>query len=237
MNIDEFLDLARKRRSVRKLKPDPIPQGTVEKIIESARWAMSGANAQPWEFIVVTDPKTKLKIAETHLETRTDQYIIELTRLEELRHNLGRSQPVLPPFKDAPVLIIVLGDRRTIQCSILSSAFVPSEGGPDAIYLKDMANATQNLHLAAAACGLGSHTVSVSHTMEQLMKPILNVPEIIDIHTIVAVGYPESANLKSSRRELKDMVHYEQYDKSRLRTGEQIIQFIKDWRNFGKPSK
>jgi nitroreductase len=121
-----------------------------------------------------------------------------------------------------------------MQSSILSSAFIPSEGGPDAIYLKDMGNATQNLHLAAAACGLGSHTVSVSHTMEQLMKPILNVPEIMDIHTVVAVGYPDKDPKPAARRELKELIHYEKYDKSRLRTGEQILQQIREWRIVGK---
>jgi nitroreductase len=234
MNIDEFLDLVHKRRSIRVLKPDPIPEGYVEKIIEAARWAMSGANSQPWEFIVVTDKETKYKLAATHLETREDQYLIELTRVDELRHNLGRSQPALPPFKDAAVLIVVVGDRRTIQSSILSTAFIPSEGGPDAIYLKDMGNATHNLHLAAAACGLGSASVSVSHTMEQLMKPILNVPEIMDIHTIVAIGYPEKNPNPGTRRELKDLIHYGKYDKSRLRSGAQILQQIREWRIVGR---
>ena len=45
MEIDELLELVRKRRSIRQFKPDPIPDEHVEKIIETARWAMSGANA------------------------------------------------------------------------------------------------------------------------------------------------------------------------------------------------
>ena len=47
MQIDEFLELVSKRRSVRKFKPDAIPPSDIEKMIEAARWAMSGANAQP----------------------------------------------------------------------------------------------------------------------------------------------------------------------------------------------
>jgi len=64
MQIDEFLDLARKRRSIRRLKPEPVPDEYVNKILEAARWAMSGANAQPWEFIVITESSTLKKIAE-----------------------------------------------------------------------------------------------------------------------------------------------------------------------------
>ncbi len=54
-----FIDLLTRRRSTRKFKPDPLPDGAIEKILEAGRWAMSGANGQPWEFIVVTDPSVK----------------------------------------------------------------------------------------------------------------------------------------------------------------------------------
>jgi 5,6-dimethylbenzimidazole synthase len=226
MNIEEFLALVKARRSFRKMKPDPLPQGAVEQILEAGRWAMSGANAQPWEFIVVTEPDTKLKLAEAHLATRDEQHVIELTRIPELRHNVGRSEPGLPPWKDAPVVIVVLGDRRTVQASVLSTAFIPSEGGPDAIYLKDIANATQIMHLAAVACGLGSHNVSVSHTMEQLIKPVLNVPEVLDIHTLFVAGYPAAPARVAYRRELKEFVHYGKYDRSKFRPGSEILKYI-----------
>ena len=47
MNIDELIGLLKLRRSIRKFKPDPIPDAYIEKMIEAARWAPSGANAQP----------------------------------------------------------------------------------------------------------------------------------------------------------------------------------------------
>jgi len=237
MNIGDFLELVRTRRSTRKLKPDPLPHSATEQILEAARWAMSGANAQPWEFIVITDQETKNKLAEAHLTTRPDQYLIELTRIEGLRHVIGKSkhttkgfEDAVTGFKDAPVLILVMGDRRAVQASVLSGSYIPSEGGPDAIYLKNIANATQNLHLAAASLGLGSRTVSVSHTMEQIIKPILNVPEIIDIHTIVAVGYSASVPSTPFRRSQEEFVHYGQYDRSKFRSGDDIIEFVRKLR-------
>ena len=60
---DMLLDLVKTRHSVRKFKPDPIPDDTIDKILEVARWAMSGANSQPWEFIVVTDPRPRKSCA------------------------------------------------------------------------------------------------------------------------------------------------------------------------------
>ena len=67
MQIDEFLELARTRRSVNKFKPDPVPDEYINKIIEAARWAMSGANSQPWEFIIIRDKETKDKLADIFL--------------------------------------------------------------------------------------------------------------------------------------------------------------------------
>ena len=52
-------DIIRRRSSIRKLKPDPIPDQYITKILEAGRWAMSGANSQPWEYIVVKDAKVK----------------------------------------------------------------------------------------------------------------------------------------------------------------------------------
>ena len=50
---DHLLTLVKNRRTIRKFKPDPLPEGSVEKIIEVARWAPSGFHTQPWEFVVV----------------------------------------------------------------------------------------------------------------------------------------------------------------------------------------
>ena len=58
-DYDTLLELVRNRISVRKLKPDPIPDEYVKQILEIGRWAMSGANGQPWEFVVVKDPEIK----------------------------------------------------------------------------------------------------------------------------------------------------------------------------------
>ena len=57
MDRDALLELLKTRRSIRKFKPDPVPKEQVEMILEAARWAPSGDNAQPWRFVVVTDPE------------------------------------------------------------------------------------------------------------------------------------------------------------------------------------
>ena len=58
MTYDEFLALVKARHTCRGFKAEPIPDDAIEKILEAARWAMSGANSQPWEFVVVRKPET-----------------------------------------------------------------------------------------------------------------------------------------------------------------------------------
>ncbi len=74
------------RRSIRAFQNRDIPQETVDKLIDAARWAPSAGNIQPWEFIIVRKPETKRKLAEAALE----QTFIE----------------------EAPVVIVVCADER-----------------------------------------------------------------------------------------------------------------------------
>ena len=49
------MKLIKKRRSIRRFKPDPVPIAEIEKTLEAARWAPSGGNSQPWQFVIVAD--------------------------------------------------------------------------------------------------------------------------------------------------------------------------------------
>jgi nitroreductase len=226
MQIDYYLTLVRERRSVRRFKPDPIPSAEVDKMLEAARWAMSGANAQPWEFVVVDNSALRARIVGSWLEPRKEVYALEQARLPEFRHPNFLDLEVSPGFKDAPVFIVVLGDRRTYQATVLAANYLWGEGGTDSTYLKNVGNATQNLHMAAAALGLSSQWVSVSRLWGQSLKEILRIPEMLDVHTLVAVGKPAYEPKPGQRRPLSDMVHRNVYDMSKYRTGEDIQRFI-----------
>ena len=51
------------QRAMRRLKPDPVPDELIWKLLDAAVKAPSGGNRQPWNFIVIRDPETKAKIA------------------------------------------------------------------------------------------------------------------------------------------------------------------------------
>ncbi|MCL2281295.1 MAG: nitroreductase family protein [Dehalococcoidia bacterium] len=235
MNIDDFLSLVHTRRSVRRFKTDPVPPELLEKILEAGRWAMSGANAQPWEFVVVQDAAIRARIVDSWLAPNNEAYVIEQMRVPELRHHHLRSPLTTPSFQDAPVIITIVGDRRTYQATVLGASFLVTEGAADAIYLKNMANASQMLHLAAAAAGLSSEWISVNRPWGQALKRILDIPEILEVHTLAAIGYPTYQPKPSYRRPLTDIVHYDKYDRSKYRNGEDIYKYLVTLRQNTEP--
>jgi nitroreductase len=105
--VHEFRDHMRRRRTVREFSPEPVPLELIETAIEAAASAPSGANRQPWRFVIVKDPQTKSRIrdaAETEerdfYERRaTEQWLSDLAPLGTDAHK--------PFLETAPYLIVV----------------------------------------------------------------------------------------------------------------------------------
>ncbi|MDW7728123.1 MAG: nitroreductase family protein [Candidatus Methanoperedens sp.] len=62
---DTVLDVIKTRRSVRKFDGTKIPEECMQQILEAGRWAPSGANAQPWRFIIVTEKENQIMGSES----------------------------------------------------------------------------------------------------------------------------------------------------------------------------
>jgi nitroreductase len=225
MEIDDFLALVKKRNSVREFKTDPVPEEFMEKIIEAGRWAMSGANGQPWEFVVVKDKNTLKEIAKIYTSTAWSAWTTyEMTRIEEIRQPtvLRDLAGNLPGLKDAPVIIVILGDLRIVQASVLGAAFFTGS----TVIMMGLANACQIMHLAAASLGLGSQWVSICPPFEGAIRNLLGIPETFTIQMIMPVGYPAGKTRPRYRRKLSEIVHREKYDMSKFRSDQDIVDYV-----------
>jgi len=225
MEYDGFLELARRRRSVRRFRPDPVSEDDVNRILEAARWAMSGANSQPWEFIVIRQRETINKLADRFLHYSKMQSLVEMTRLPEFRHPTGGKMPTDVLWRYAPLIIAVLGDMRLMQVSTIFQRLYESH-----TFDQNMANSVFMIHLAAASLGLGAQWISLDSPRQEAIKPILGIPPEIKLFSLVPLGYP-AHEPKGHRRELSEMVYLEKYDLSRLRSQEAIQEFVKNLRH------
>jgi len=61
----DVMEAIKARRSVRKYKPDPVPEEQLQNVLEVLRWSPSWANTQCWEIVVVKDPMVKSELAGT----------------------------------------------------------------------------------------------------------------------------------------------------------------------------
>jgi len=223
MDIDHLINLLKSRRSIRAFKPDPIPDEFIQKIVEAARWAPSGGNSQPWEFIVIKNREIKDRMADLFVESTRPVRRAEMTREKELRVPALEREIAEPGFKNAPVFILVCGDPR------LNEAFpllVCQKSGME-VLTSTLACAFLCMHLAAKSLGLGSQWVSATGgLMEDPLKKLLEIPDKFKIYDMMAVGYPAYPLGPRSPRKIEEMTHDDRFDRSKLRTDQEIKEFI-----------
>jgi len=227
---DILLDLLRTRVSVRKLKPDPVPDEMITEILEAGRWAMSGANGQPWDFIVVKDPQIKKDLFRAFAEEILDfNYWMELQREPRLRHpsyqltsdEVVEKRRTEVGWSEAPALIAIVGDGRR-QAATIQGGHV---FGREQTHLTDgLANASMIMHLAAASLGLGSQHVTI--TIQERLKRILGIPDLLTLVLIMPIGYAAVPSKPGVRRDLAEMVHYDQFDMSKYMTNQQALEYL-----------
>jgi len=224
MDYEGFLKLAKTRRSIRGFKTDPIPDEYVDKIIEAARWAPSGANSQPWEFIVIKEKEIKDRIVDIVNEHRESSRKAELTREERLRFPTVISPVLEPGYKKAPVFIILCGDPRTKEAYPLLTMHIRG----DSHFVSGLASAFLYMALAATTLGLGCQWVSATGEpyVKCLLKELLGIPEKLEIYDMLVLGYPTYQPKERLVRDKIEMVHYGRYDKAKYRSDEEIKKFI-----------
>src|SRR3990172_9809540 len=124
--MPDILDVLVSRKSIRRYKPDPIPDEMLDKILEAARWAPTGKNYQPWRFVVIRDQETRNKIGDLakvgsgarmtawyclgHMQERFMKIEDPVKRAEVLRFMY--SGEVSEFAKVAPVVIAIMGSLQ-----------------------------------------------------------------------------------------------------------------------------
>ncbi len=209
MNSLEFLKCIRKRTSIRVYKAGRVSEGQLHMILEAARWAPSGANSQPWEFILTRDRKKMSKVREIYSREWKRR------KQEDPVHYKGLKKDYVG---DVSVLVLVCGDPRTMGVYLTTRQPADREK----LFHASIANAVEHLMLTAATMGLGSVWVSEREEVEEELRELFQVPEPLRLLWIVPIGHPRTRPKAKPRRELSSMVHWESFDRKKLRTAREI---------------
>jgi nitroreductase len=226
MNYEQLLAGVKARRSSRVYKPDPVPDELINKIIEVARWAPSGANSQPWDFIIVKEKELRQKIVGFYKDFLGLYYKIEHTRLRdpELKFPAASKPPAKIGYEDAPVYILVCGDPRTKAAYPLYTRVEIA----DKIFESSLANTFLYMQLAASTLGLGSQWVSGIRMwyVQCMVKDLLEIPAEFEIYDMFVVGYSATNPQPRYPRAPDEMVHTDRYDGNKYRSDAELHAFI-----------
>jgi 5,6-dimethylbenzimidazole synthase len=209
MDTDNLLKIIRTRRSVRVYKTGKVTHGQLETILEAARWAPSGANTQPWEFIVTRDRKKMKRVREIYDNEWKQR------KSEDPVHYKGLKKDYVG---DVSVLVLVVGDVRTKQVYLTTRQPADREK----LFEASIANAVEQMMLAAASMNLGTVWVSVREEVEPELRRLFNVPPELRLLWVVPIGHARSWPAAKPRRKISAFTHIEVYDQCKLRRNADI---------------
>ncbi|ANM28410.1 hypothetical protein ABI59_00355 [Acidobacteria bacterium Mor1] len=231
MDFEAFDRLARSRRATRHFKKEPIPEGLLERVLDTTRWAPSGYNIQPTHFVLSTEADSRYALYKACLEQ--------------------------PQVLEAPAVVVFTGDRRAVENNLEAMLTLElAEGACDDRYAtmcrkfvglafnqgplgigwlgkllvaplmrlskptpsipavhkrywlcKQVMLGAMTFMLAAEAAGLA--TIPMEGFDEGRVRKALGIPRSHIVPVVIPVGYAESQNLKKTRLPLAGMMHKE----------------------------
>jgi nitroreductase len=191
-------------RAMRRLKPDPVPDDLINKILQAGQWAPSGGNTQRWRFLVVKDPEIKKKV-QAYYKRAYDQVIGPRYATsspppgsdpERYKRQHSAVEYLTDHYHEAPVWIV----------ACLEAGESPNHGAGSSIY-----PAVQNMLLAARGLGLGS-TLTTRHMMfGKEVDAIFGLPAGVQSYAILPIGWPMGKFGPLGRGPLSDVVYQDKW--------------------------
>ena len=180
IDLHNFL---RSRRSIRRFKPDPVPDSVIQAILSTATYAPSAHNRQPWRFVVLTELSVKTRLADAMAE----DFVRDLKRdglpEEKVQAQIKRSKERIT---SAPVAILLSLDMSEMDS-------YPDQNRTNAEYMmtvQSVAAAGLQLLLAAHAEGLGGVWACWPLFAQETIRKTLDLRETWQPQGMFFIGYP-----------------------------------------------
>lgn len=199
----DLFEIIRTTRSMRRLKPDPVPDALIRRVLEAGMCGPSGGNMQHWRFIVIQDATIKQTVG-AYYKRAWDEVVAPHYRAGESPPGIGQDQflrtvaaaeHLAAHIHEAPVWIVAClhGD-------------VPTRTAGSSIY-----PAVQNMLLAARALGLGATMTTLYLSFEKETEAALGLPADWHSYAILPIGYPIGRFGPVRRVALSDVVFKDQW--------------------------
>jgi nitroreductase len=194
-------------RAMRRLKPDPIPEETLRKIVEAGTHAPSGGNRQDWGFILVRDPALKRFIRDHYVATQKELQNKQPlpSELPPTRQRAMKAAAYLAEhLHEAPVLLLTCSLKEYPPWAHNPRASTATVHG--SIYL-----AVQNIVLACRALGIGTVVTTTHCFFEDELKQKLGVPENMEISALLPLGFPKGKFGPTQRKPVDEVMFWDRW--------------------------
>lgn len=179
-------------RAVRRLKPDPIPDDVLQRVLQAACWAPTGGNQQPWKVVVVRRPDLKTRLADIYRPEWERYRVGYMKRMEAMEPDeqarwnrmLVAGDHLADHMAEAPVILMFCADFKRMAVTDAKLDRISLVGG-GSVYPP-----VQNLMLACVAEGLGCTLTTLHCLREGEVKEALGIPEDWATAAMVPIGYP-----------------------------------------------
>jgi nitroreductase len=187
----KLVALFAKRQSVRRYKPDPVPEEHLRIILDAARRAPTSGNQQPWKFLVIRDRARIERLRERCVDRFLPRHEGEAEA--DYKSRREKAEKGFAGYFTAPVYVVVLTDSQSTYPS-----YNHHDGPMAAGYLM----------LAARALGYGSVYITDS-IPEAVTQEVLGIPERYKRVCITPIGVPDGWPEPKAKKKLEEMVAYE----------------------------
>ncbi len=179
-------------RAVRRLRPDPVPDDVLERVLQAGCWSPTGGNQQPWRVIVVQDDSKKHELSEIY-GPEWAKYAkgfmervsgLPADELEKWQRILSAGDYLADHLAEAPAILMFVADPRRMAITDAKLDRISMVGG-GSVY-----PAVQNVMLACVAEGLGCTLTTLHCLREDDVKAALDIPPEWATVAMVPIGYP-----------------------------------------------
>jgi F420 biosynthesis protein FbiB-like protein len=184
--------LIKTRRAIRRYQDKPVPKDLLDHMLETAMWAASAHNRQPWRFAVLTEFASKAKLANAMGDKLRADRTADGDNAEAIDRDVARS---FARITGAPVVVVVC----------LSMADMDSYPDPHRSWaektmaVQSVAMAAQNLWLLAHETGLGACWLCAPLFVQRLVRDTLGLPADYEPQGLLTMGYPAEEKTKERR--------------------------------------
>jgi nitroreductase len=210
-------------RALRRLKPDPVPEELITKVLDAAIRAPSAGNAQNWAFLVVRDPAQRRKLGAIYREASDIASAVYAARgrpahMTDVQYQrlMSSGRYLWDHMADAPVILVPCQRQPSVPLPESLPPEIRTRYADELRYTERIRGASiypaiQNIVLACRSLGLGTIITTNHIRCEDKVKGVLDIPEDVQTCALMPIGYPQGKFGPVARRPVVEVAYADRW--------------------------